>query len=797
MKNKIIFTLVAISLSFLSINNVSANVCEPVIDPYYDCYEEQDGTPNFADPSLEDAKKCDEYTETINKYCTKTCREEVTTKLPSTINPLSNDPNAPILSGSHFQWESSSIIVTRECEVEIDYKLIENTINEVTTKYKDGVKILIRELLQWTDNKDLGIPCGGSAEESLGFFPYDCTDPYNTIGSCTECVAGAGEKCNEIKGEAVPTSAVGDGSTGGENNLHAGYYCPTEYRDDGSVFIPKLVAEYTGASVTGANCLYYEKIKLAIPHTGTLMTTTMVYNFLSNPTYWHKRDEIYCSDQPPFYDGNGGSINIGGAVSTWTSNFNSIKAEYQKTLSYLEQCYENVTSEIAHKPEVTVNYTDPTGNYADSKTPTKILLDRNLVSESSETKFLSSVASNINTYNCNSNLPTTQAQIAAYKDNLDAAAPGNFCTENKVNTSINSDGTVNVTLTGGSNSVIYTKLYSKTTEEYTYTMPGEENGDDSVFRYVAKINGEASFGKPTPWNDEASKKYIDIGYSNYPVHVDTEEGTYPIYLDYVNVGSYNRFNWSQYNKFEDGSTNSDLHRYYVCDYAVTSPTNECLPSDPYYPTCVRPPGDCGPTDPNYPECRINECDPTVESCGTCPPGTPFCPGDGTEGGVDVIYRPIDLDDPFPDETGEGREPGVNWSDLDVDRFITNNRDVKTENVYGEEPLYSFTLTPDSIRRINDYNKITDYNDFNLDCYKETGKRCLSDFLDNIDKYVSTSGGTCLGSSWSDFYACADKVYPDAPNQDAIIGGINSNGNYECINCSDPKNATHPGCSYRK
>ncbi len=824
MKKNIFIALLVVSTAFIGINNVSANVCEPIIDPYYDCYEEQDGTPNFQDPSLEDAKNCgDDYTTTVNPYCTKTCREEVTTKFPSTINPLSNDPNAPILSGSHFQWESSSIIVTRECEVNLNYSKIESTVNDLTEKYKKGVLTMIREILQWTNNKSCGESGFVVAGTSLPYTWIDVYDRYYALDALPSgwpiqndmvyLSNGNCQKCGQDASKAYKIKNLYDES---DECLKANQYCKEIKFESTQIPAPEIspVATKTGCpllpgstevtdarywtildddgNVTG--CKYWELWHEATPGTGTWMSTTMMYNTIDNPTSWSKVNYTYCSDQPPFYDGSGNTATIGGAVSAWISNFNTIKEEYKKATSYIEQCYSAATSEIVHKPDVTVNYTDPTGNYADAKTPTKILLDRTTVNSSTDTKINSSVKSTINTYNCNSNLPTTQAAIAAYANNPDAAAPGNFCTENVLSTTLNSDGSINVSLKGSAgSSVVYTSIYSKTTEEYTYSMPGDDNGNGSVFRYVEKINGESSYKKPTPWDSEVAKKYIDIGYSNYPIHIDTLPGTYPIYLDYVNVGTGNRYNWSEFNKFEDGSTNTDLHRYYVCDYVVvtTTTTTECDPDDPYYPLCEEPPSDCSPTDPDYPDCRTN-----ISKIPTCTPGTPFCPGDGTDGGIDVIYRPIDLDDPFPDESGDGREPGMNWSDFDVDRFITNNRDVDTENVYNKEPLYSFTLTPDSIQRINNYNKTTDYNDFNLDCYKETGKRCLSDFLSDIDKYVASSSGTCLGSSWSDFYTCADKAYPDAPNQDAVIGGINSEGNYECINCSDPANANHPGCTYK-
>lgn len=92
-------------------------------------------------------------------------------------------------------------------------------------------------------------------------------------------------------------------------------------------------------------------------------------------------------------------------------------------------------------------------------------------------------------------------------------------------------------------------------------------------------------------------------------------------------------------------------------------------------------------------------------------------------GIDVVYRPISLDDPFPN-----RESGSNWSNYDIVNEIQYNRGVYADKLYTErDPLYSMVMTPEVTKKIRKYNETHEYPDFTLDCNKEGGK-CLSEFL---------------------------------------------------------------------
>lgn len=115
-------------------------------------------------------------------------------------------------------------------------------------------------------------------------------------------------------------------------------------------------------------------------------------------------------------------------------------------------------------------------------------------------------------------------------------------------------------------------------------------------------------------------------------------------------------------------------------------------------------------------------------------------------GLDIIYRTIFLDDPFPSIKGSVRVPGANWGGSKsltinkkytglVEEYITSTAD----KMYQGKPMYSITLTPKAIREIKNYNKSHGYDDFELTCGKN--QYCTSDALHNtFSEYLT--GGTC-------------------------------------------------------
>lgn len=105
--------------------------------------------------------------------------------------------------------------------------------------------------------------------------------------------------------------------------------------------------------------------------------------------------------------------------------------------------------------------------------------------------------------------------------------------------------------------------------------------------------------------------------------------------------------------------------------------------------------------------------------------------------INVIFRQISLNNPFPGKDGDGREVGANWghgedytpNNNTVNSIIKNNRGVETDKIYRElDPLYKITLTPALIKQIRQYNKDNDYDDIGkLKCTAD-GNKCTSQFI---------------------------------------------------------------------
>lgn len=127
-------------------------------------------------------------------------------------------------------------------------------------------------------------------------------------------------------------------------------------------------------------------------------------------------------------------------------------------------------------------------------------------------------------------------------------------------------------------------------------------------------------------------------------------------------------------------------------------------------------------------CEAGYCCPDLDM--VCPTkdenGMWSCPGRGKK----IIYRPIDLANPFPGQTNYNRATGNNWCAYNVKTgkmnckstngvattHIQQNRSKDDENLYRQTtPLYEVDLDPTIIKNIRKYNKGKDYDDFTLNC----------------------------------------------------------------------------------
>lgn len=118
-----------------------------------------------------------------------------------------------------------------------------------------------------------------------------------------------------------------------------------------------------------------------------------------------------------------------------------------------------------------------------------------------------------------------------------------------------------------------------------------------------------------------------------------------------------------------------------------------------------------------------------------------CKFDATVTNTDgAQFRVISLSNPFPARDGTSRIPGKNWlneSENNVYEYIQNNRNVNSEHVYQQEPLYTVTLDTKTMIKIREYNKTHTYSDSDITCETGTGRMCIDNFIRN--DYINLAG----------------------------------------------------------
>lgn len=166
------------------------------------------------------------------------------------------------------------------------------------------------------------------------------------------------------------------------------------------------------------------------------------------------------------------------------------------------------------------------------------------------------------------------------------------------------------------------------------------------------------------------------------------------------------------------------------------------------------------------DCFYGVYNDTVEKC-VYP-----CKGDDDSddgGGITIIFRPIDLNDNFPND----RNPRWNWTDkasvLNSNTTLYSllnykvspselNKQIEKKgyNVYSDpaEIDYDITLTPENLRNIKRYNKnVNDLNsdgsknylDYDMTCGTIKNREyCYSNFLDNANYITYNTGFNATG-----------------------------------------------------
>lgn len=228
--------------------------------------------------------------------------------------------------------------------------------------------------------------------------------------------------------------------------------------------------------------------------------------------------------------------------------------------------------------------------------------------------------------------------------------------------------------------------------EVKYELPA------NTYRYVSKPGGVSSNMRP-------AGQYIDLGYSNLPVHFSRLPGKYDISLEYTTFGRNHKFNKYVFDGVSFTGDYRDAVRcstLYDCEYRVKEEIFDC----------------------DGPQCK----------------------------NVNVVFRPISLSNPFPGENAPtgGRAPGENWRWY-VHKITRNRGLTDPERIFFDRrPMYEITLNTQSILAIRSHNRTTvgGYSDFNLTCITGTGKECKSTFIRTKFRSLFNTSLCGMSNTWN-------------------------------------------------
>ncbi len=266
-----------------------------------------------------------------------------------------------------------------------------------------------------------------------------------------------------------------------------------------------------------------------------------------------------------------------------------------------------------------------------------------------------------------------------------------------------------------------------------------------VEAYTGKVVEGALTSQEQKELNKGSAKFVPLDRYVYPISVNSKTGTYPITFTFSNIKSKNR-------KQDDGTPVINSSNYSSsCYYKVYNITTSY---------------DCDVMDKNG-NIDLSKCQDTKYEVVSGVPKIAedkiiwTTTDDGKQYGY--LFRTVDLDNLFPNAkvTSAGistRESGMNWNSESGLKAI-DEIEKSAETIFSDDKYlqYSYTITPQGI------NEIKDYNDFNLDrggylnstlinCKVETDEtglkrfeNCKSSFLEEIRGYsgvtVNKEGGS--------------------------------------------------------
>ncbi len=278
--------------------------------------------------------------------------------------------------------------------------------------------------------------------------------------------------------------------------------------------------------------------------------------------------------------------------------------------------------------------------------------------------------------------------------------------------------------------------------EMTRTATTVFSLNDDIFRYVLKSNNLSihRFELPKYSNSNFTTNYYDVGEPNFPVSYSIPDGVYGSMHGKGNLD----LTYSNLGHLKAGQSRTDVDN-------ILSAVNS--------------------TDYGNWRCEFNVYSKLIPDPGDSGNGSGGGSGNGP-GDIRVVYRTIDLVDPFPDIDGSKRNTGSNWCNIDGDcsynnntvkLYINNNRGVDDYDIYSGDPMYTFILTPKIIKEIRRYNSVNSYADYtgsldgkNYD-YKcnngtSTGKYCISDYLSYIIDITGAKNqpGSCVDDKYRNY-----------------------------------------------
>ena len=247
-----------------------------------------------------------------------------------------------------------------------------------------------------------------------------------------------------------------------------------------------------------------------------------------------------------------------------------------------------------------------------------------------------------------------------------------------------------------------------------YVMDIDDNDECNCKRMVSYIDFTGNSVNPTDpiYTENNNYSKITDG-GSLTVEFMSGTGFYPISLKYWTLGTVDE-NEPTVGHFDSIALESKYYKNLPDGKAMCEEGNDstvCTYGDPggkcrYYVSneIIFEPDDIGNCDPGDDDC--GKCDPDDEDCiPNIPDDVGECIVDGKPvdeckqlAGLGVIYRIIDLDNPFND-----RNPGANWKDTQNinNRVDSDGQIVEGSKLYSSkiDPIYSITMSAADIKKI--------------------------------------------------------------------------------------------------